>query len=250
MEATANSAGLPYLNASMPRDVVGVKGANVTVTIRRRNGTESVTGEATDSLAYFASECQNGAIEMWGRPGELCLQCPQGAVCYGSLKDPISGFGWWQMNITGPARADLCEPERANRTWCPDFVPCEPEKACLGNNTCALGYDKIRCSECLKGKYYRLDGECIKCPNQPWVLVVGVIFAAVVLCTTAYVLNKKSVNIGMLAILIDYAQVLCDGLRLLPSPFRACPLLLHSPFPFLSPFAAASLLTGLRASRV
>ena len=80
-----------------------------------------------------------------------------------------------------------------------------------------------RCTDCLndvnrpvgypdQDRYYRLDGECIICPNNPWILAVGAIVIITLICLAAYVLNGKSVNVGMLAIMVDYAQV-----RRLPS---------------------------------
>ena len=67
----------------------------------------------------------------------------------------------------------------------------------------------------------RLDGACIKCPNQPWVLALGIIGAAVLVSLTAYILNRKNVNIGMLAILVDYAQVGRGEIGLCVRPTRA-----------------------------
>lgn len=79
------------------------------------------------------------------------------------------------------------------------MVPCGPEEACVGNNECLKGYTGERCAlccdyshqfldnkrtipnpDCWKGddfnvkdiddaiRYYRMNGECIPCPENPW----------------------------------------------------------------------------------
>jgi hypothetical protein len=108
-----------------------------------------------------------------------------------------------------------------------------------------------RCSECLKGKYYRLDGECIKCPNNPWVVAAGAIAIAIFVCTGAYILNKKAVNIGMLAIMVDFAQVRQPSLcaRRQSPVFRCSYPVLMRRFPFLKALACACRLSRSSLAR-
>lgn len=56
-------------------------------------------------------------------------------------------------------------------------------------------------------KYYRVDGVCIKCPDNPWILIVGCLVAAIVIGAMGWVLNKKSCNVAIMSIFIDYMQV-------------------------------------------
>ena len=65
----------------------------------------------------------------------------------------------------------------------------------------------MRCAVCDLG-YYRRAGECIECPNNPLLLVIGFLVAAVLLCISGYVLNRKAVNLAFLSIGVDYFQVL------------------------------------------
>jgi hypothetical protein len=64
-----------------------------------------------------------------------------------------------------------------------------------------------RCSQCALG-YFKLNGLCEQCPDQPWLIVVCALFVG---CTGAYIgnkLDKKNVNLGIVTIGVDYFQVL------------------------------------------
>jgi hypothetical protein len=90
-------------------------------------------------------------------------------------------------------------------------VPCEPPEACLGNNFCALGYQSkppmYRCASCALG-FYSSGGVCVKCPDSPAALVVGVVLLLLVVAGAGYWLNKRQVNIAVMSIGIDFFQVL------------------------------------------
>ncbi|MFN3496733.1 MAG: hypothetical protein ACK40L_19735, partial [Hydrogenophaga sp.] len=62
-------------------------------------------------------------------------------------------------------------------------------------------------SDCAQ-RYYRLDGECVECPNNPWLLIVAFLVGAIALCVVGYILNKKQVHLAFLSIGVDYFQVL------------------------------------------
>ncbi|KAI9136352.1 hypothetical protein BKA69DRAFT_1104795 [Paraphysoderma sedebokerense] len=79
--------------------------------------------------------------------GELCEQCPQGAVCSTDGKiGPRPQQGWWRSED--------------NST----FLECFPAKACPGTsaNVCGTGYRGVRCAECQQN-YYRFGEACIEC---------------------------------------------------------------------------------------
>lgn len=114
------------------------------------------------------SPCRHAA----GLEGEKCLPCPAGGVCPGDerFKDLVrSQAGFWRLNATvdPPSEAAqlFCQEERkliviaARDGTCPVLQPCEPVDSCLGNNTCKYGYVGERCSQCLPGKFYRVNGE-------------------------------------------------------------------------------------------
>jgi len=215
------------LECSMQRDVAGPK--NVTI---------SVAGQTVQLVGPFLPQCAPG---FYGQVGELCLACPQGGICTGGFAEPYASEGWWEVAVStaltaggdegadaAAAAADAataggrlrrarrrrllltnCPPERqATRSECPLMIPCEPRESCTGNNTCAFGYNGERCGDCVKGTHYRLGGECVECPDNPEMIVIMFLVAALMLCIGGYVLNRKKVNLAFMSIGVDYFQVL------------------------------------------
>jgi cysteine-rich repeat protein len=190
----------PYLRCRLERVPVGVQ--NVTVTIA------GVTQEhlaVVDALAE--STCFEGA---YGAVGELCLPCPDGALCPGSPIEPAALPGYWreELDPSDPFYDRLCPLERRDRVSCPLVTGCVPSSACGFNNTCTLGYEGIRCSQCLRGKYYRVNGECIECPQNPELILAAFLVGVVFVCIGAYEMNRRQLNLAFLAVGIDYFQVL------------------------------------------
>jgi len=178
--------------------------------------------------------------EQYGQRGEYCEECPRGAVCLSSADDgciewetdtdkplqcltfaePFSQETWWSDPVGttsefchGPRKAGsndihpLGRPEQY-ASLCPRMLPCEPPDACVGNNTCKYGYTGFRCKDCLKGKFYRVGGECIKCPTHAWVLIVVGVVALISICVGGYILNRKKMHLAFISIGVDYMQVL------------------------------------------
>jgi len=160
-------------------------------------------------------------------PGEQ-----DGAVCPGGEMDfdlTVSKFGFWRNNVSD---ASMCSPLRASRTLpggpgCPVFLACEPPEACLGSNKCGKEYsncawtdqdpnknyecvanaqDAGRCAYCAN-RFYRVNGVCIKCPDSPWATVIIFVLLAVIAMTVAYTLNSKNINLSLISIGMDWAQV-------------------------------------------
>lgn len=94
-------------------------------------------------------------------------------------------------------------------------VSCMPAEACLGSNLCATGYVSkaplFRCASCAAG-YYNNDGPCVKCPESPAAVLVGVALVLLAAAGSAYWFDKMNVNVAFVSIGIDYMQV-----RRLPS---------------------------------
>ena len=195
--------GMPYLSCEAPRDASGPKFATVAV------GTQETYFPPRTDL--FWSQCMPGH---YGFDNELCLPCPVGAFCAGynassrSVPPPYTLPGWWMM--VADNKDARCPVERkAVNTTCFLVFPCDPPDICLGKNECRPGHDptSLRCSMCVQG-YYLLDGLCEPCPDNPIMTVVLCLVGLVGLCVGAYLLNKKVVNMGLFAILVDYLQVL------------------------------------------
>ena len=89
---------------------------------------------------------------------------------------------------------------------CPVFVACEPADSCLGANKCAANYQGERCQDCA-ARFYRVNGECIKCPDSPMAVIIVFVLLALLALASSWALTKYNVTISLIAIGIDYAQV-------------------------------------------
>ncbi len=56
----------------------------------------------------------------------------------------------------------------------------------------------------MRGEYYRLGGECVKCPDNEWMLPVMMFIAIIFICIVSYVLNRKKFHIAFISIGVDY----------------------------------------------
>ena len=78
------------------------------------------------------------------------------------------------------------------------------------NNTggaCAC-VSATRCSLCTTGTHYRVAGECIPCPQNPWMIIVGAILGIFFMCIGMRELDKRKFNLAFVSIGWDYFQVL------------------------------------------
>jgi hypothetical protein len=112
--------GRPYISCLPAEDVVGPKHVTVGVAIQSTVAEARATPES--SVVYTkctGSELdENGkTLNYWGRIGELCAECPDGALCeVGSYEDPVSQVGFWRepLDITAN-RADSSESNSDRR---------------------------------------------------------------------------------------------------------------------------------------
>ena len=185
--------------------------------------------ESQVSALAYANETRNCTV--LARRSEYCLPCPIGSTCepQSSLYtvEPVAEYGYWRLSLDGfPNSPENCPIGRKHRSTCWDFSPCDPPSACLGDNTCDIGYTGSRCATCCDAAqkslgnedclndngesilYYRINGSCKKCDDNPWVLVAMAALCLVVLGSVGYLLNKKKVSLAILAIGVDYFQIL------------------------------------------
>ena len=174
--------GTPYITCYPDEDVVGVHagsiylgGQNASVNINR----EAFVATCQPTLP---SQKDGSVVTFYGQSGQLCSTCPTGALC-GALPedDPISKVGFYRLKLptTLPTtdysiidkknydraqgfnnevrRCSLQQlmnkdlspelvsayPYAARPTLCYDFVACEPQAACVGNNKCGVGYEYL-----------------------------------------------------------------------------------------------------------
>ena len=85
-------------------------------------------------------------------------------------------------------------------------------RTCRGRGECDFKYAGEKCAKCAAG-YYRSVGECILCPDDPWLLLVFMIVTALGVVILAHILERSNVNLGMLDIGINYFQVVAMFMR-------------------------------------
>merc|ERR1711968_306379 len=101
-----------------------------------------------------------------------------------------------------------CHKDRwQSRKICPYFVPCEPVESRIGNNRCGKGYTGKKCNKCDQG-YLRVDGYCMSCPENPFLMLAMFIAGGVMAAIIFLVIRKLKINVGVISIGIDYFQVL------------------------------------------
>lgn len=183
-----------YIRCQTPRDVAGWK--NVTLSVAKQ------TARVDADERVFKTQCKRG---WYGRDGEQCLPCTQGATCAGEGAEPVSDAGWFNTPLVTPD--DRCPSERQARPACPFIVPCEPKEACTGNDSCATGYAGVRCASCAPD-HYRRAGLCEVCPDNPFLLLLGFAVGCVLLCAAGWTLHRKQVSVAFFSIGVDYFQVL------------------------------------------
>ena len=96
---------------------------------------------------------------------------------------------------TSPEECSVCMPNT------PDAITGEV------TGTCSCQASK-RCVWCTYSTHYRMEGKCEKCPENPELVIAGLITAMVVCCIGTYLLDKRDFNLAFISIGVDYFQVL------------------------------------------
>jgi len=65
-----------------------------------------------------------------------------------------------------------------------------------------------RCSLCTIRTHFRLNNECVPCPENPGLLIGGLFAAAIAVAIVGWYLQREQVNLAFITIGIDYFQVL------------------------------------------
>ena len=105
-------------------------------------------------ILIFVMQCPR---DYYGLEGELCLDCrttflgPEAATCENTEEkqwggEPVSKPGWWKVALVTEEEKEEggCHPDRMHRGECPEFLPCQPKGACVGENTCLEGYQHLK----------------------------------------------------------------------------------------------------------
>lgn len=191
------SAGSGYITCTPLPDVVGSK------TVKLYTANHSIPAVVLNIEEALIFSCAPG---YYGLEGEVCLQCPAGAICPGGERFvdlDIASSGYWRINasVSSSDAQIFCDSprliSRQNGTGCPIYEPCSPSDSCLGNNICNIGYTGDRCSQCSPGTYHRVNNACVKCPDNLGALYGGLAIILILLLIGAYYLNKKNVSLAV-----------------------------------------------------
>jgi len=132
------------------------------------------------------------------------------SVMVGNLEVDLLGYhtyplplpGFFDLNATmGSACPPLVRSYFPSRDVC--VVACIPPDACTGGNHCQDAYRSkapyYRCADCNLG-YFKSAGDCIKCPDSPYMLFVGAAMVILVVAVVGYLLNKYQFDIRVVSI--------------------------------------------------
>eukprot|EP00947_MAST-08B_sp_MAST-8B-sp1_P002249 g2249.t1 len=256
----ANSA------AAQPDAYVSCK-APVNLTAGRKRLRVTIAGYNRSFDGLLNVECDSGYYSV--QPIGVCAECSEGAICErGKLPRSRPGYGSRRLTRSELVNRNPLALAQANQLVAADdsvvavvasaggtanatttsssaappapmldadiiFEQCTPKKACLGNDTCGVGYETpqicldpagkdvprsecnafeedesaSRCSKCARG-YFQLSYECHECPKQVWIWMLLYGLALVVLGGVAFILLQKGPSIGVVGVGLDYFQVL------------------------------------------
>lgn len=189
------------MSCTTTNDVVGTKN----VSIWAANRTTPVV--LPTFMRAITPVCVPG---YYGTNGLYCAPCPVGASCPGgetSIDRVTASAGFWRV-APSQLRAENCPPQRQDNllSFCAYAVACSPNASCLAGNICAAGYVGDRCSLCDDG-FYRTNGSCAVCPTSPLTIVIVLVLLALGALGVSYILNKYDINLTLIAIGVDWAQV-------------------------------------------
>jgi len=51
-----------------------------------------------------------------------------------------------------------------------------------------------------------VDGECIQCPNNQIMLIIGMLCLGIAMGAGAYYLNRKNISLALISIGVDFAR--------------------------------------------
>ncbi|KAH8053278.1 calcium ion binding protein [Aureococcus anophagefferens] len=231
-EALAGDNDEPYLHCESAPSTVGpqslyihVAGQNVSFPEADEKITMVCAADYYGQTALAAHETDFGCAD-----DEFCAEKPVGSVVdHSNAGEPYSLAGYFRLDKRDDD-AIPCDAWHAHRdTYCYELRPCSPSGACAGNNTCDAGYTDTMCAKCCDvsmaylddGKtknpecwdggdqllYYRAYGECVECPTNYAPRRPADVRRARLRLRGLHV-KKKRVDVAVVAIGVDYAQVL------------------------------------------
>jgi hypothetical protein len=130
--------------------------------------------------------------------GDVSCSDPNDLAC---VREPFQYYGYMCKLENGCNTGDK-PPGTAPDQW----IELRPR---YSNYRRRLNKDPIfvgRCSQCAKG-FFKIDGECAKCPENPYLLLAAIICGFFAIGVAFYVLHTKDINVAILSIGVDYFQI-------------------------------------------
>lgn len=206
---TTNLLGDSIIEMRLANMRVGPKAVNLTISLQ--------TVVLPVSEARLVAECGSG---YYGLPNsnKLCTPCPacsncveaaSPSVCSGGFVEPVSAPGYWRsVSSTASLTASANATNLFDNSF--NFTVCVPPTGCVGNNTCATGYQGTACSVCIPKKFHRdlLTGFCVPCPKAAVLQLIIIFVAVVIVAFIVYKLYQKGPSVAAIGIAIDYFQIM------------------------------------------
>ncbi|OMJ89933.1 hypothetical protein SteCoe_7822 [Stentor coeruleus] len=145
--------------------------------------------------------CQVGKYNL--KAGDICKQCPIGALCFGG-RNIVAGAGYWRYS----KNTDMIME-------CPYAKACLEENADFEKNKCLEGYTGNLCQSCEEGYSRNGENQCTKCleRGKNIVMLLGIIILLIliiIILTASNIkaaLKEQSITSVYYKIIINYFQI-------------------------------------------
>ncbi|GBG24832.1 Protocadherin-like protein [Hondaea fermentalgiana] len=153
-----------------------------------------------------ANECSEGYQYAYNKCNEVRGASGYNNSC-GVYKDPFTGAYRGVDSDCNPDPTSECssdEPENCAKCVV-SFDGVVSSEVPTGTCECSMPQ---RCALCTLNTHYRLNNRCQECPDNVWVIALGFALMVLIAIAAGYYFNKYNLNLALLAIGIDFAQVL------------------------------------------
>ena len=155
---------------------------------------ESCAGsnECAFQYRHLQEKCQ-----AWESKNPFDKNCTSNAGCTGR-----GGGGVGECSFSFPQRCAVCDMDQATADGV-GVCRCVPSQRC-GSCTQAAEYSN---GTTIPG-HFKLDGECVECPENVPLLIFGVVCGLSLCLYGASVMERREINTSLISIGVDYFQVL------------------------------------------
>ncbi|GBG32619.1 Protocadherin Fat 4 [Hondaea fermentalgiana] len=154
-----------------------------------------------------ANECGEGYQYAFAKCSAIREEAGYNNSC-GVVLNPFTGVYEGVHSDCNPDPTSECSPSNPEQcATCVVSYESGAETGAVPTGTCECSMPQ-RCALCSLNTHYRLNNRCQECPDNVWVIALAFTFLVLVAIAAGYYFNKKNLNLALLAIGIDFAQVL------------------------------------------